>query len=334
MIKIEHLAMKQALAISVFIFCGAHAIAQKIIERYTPQKDSLSIGFEKDEFLPGNDKGYTLILPGDTPAENIAGVLISLEDKRFDLRSNPAQQIYPEATARHFAVVYLSTGIPLDLFFSASSPAYVDTTLKTLFLTYGLPNKNIFFLGVNLSGHRVLKYIEYSKQGNTEFIPDIKGIVLCDGVLDWVRQWYEGKKGIRDNFVQSSVFEGKLVTHLLEKNLDGTPKTRLERYLDFSPYSYFDETDRHIKYFKDYPTRAYTEPATFYWLNQARKTTFDTNFPDMVGFINDLKLAGNTRSELIIFNQDQHTPAKRNPNYTWGLVDKKELMDWIAALAK
>lgn len=326
--------MKNIFAVWLFIVCQGHAIAQKIVEQYTPQTDSLRIGVKRGDLLPGNEKGYTLILPDDRPAGDIAGILISLEDKHVNLRSNLAAQIYPEATARHFAVLYVSTGIPLDLFFSPKSLAYVDTTLKTVFTKYGLPNKNIFFLGVNLSGHRVLKYIEYFKKGRSEFIPDTRGIVLCDGVLDWVRQWYECKKGIRDNFVQSSVFEGQLITYLLEKNLDGTPKTRLETYLDFSLYSYFDETDRHIKYFKDYPVRAYTEPATMYWINQARKTTFDTNFPDIVGFINEMKLAGNTRSELVIFSQDQHPSDRRNPDYTWGLVDKKELMDWITVQAK
>ena len=98
--------------------------------------------------------------------------------------------------------------------------------------------------------------------------------------------------------------------------------------------SYFDETDRHIKYFKDYAIRAYTEPATHYWLDAKRKTTFDTNFPDMVGIINELKLAGNTKSELIVFNQDKSNIDKRNPNYTWGLVDKTELISWISSQIK
>jgi hypothetical protein len=157
---------------------------------------------------------------------------------------------------------------------------------------------------------------------------------LCDSVLDWVRQWYEAKKGTRDNFAESSVFEGKLTTYLLEKNLHGTPKNNLEKYLDFSSYSYFDERDRHIKYFKEYAVRAYTEPATHYWMNARRKTTFDTNFPDMVGIINDLKLSANRKSELIVFNQDQTNMDQRNPNYTRGLVDKAELINWILAQTK
>ena len=304
---------------------------QNIIEKYVSQNDSLKVGAGKDDILLYTKKGYTLILP-DT-ANNISGILISLEDKKFDLYNNPSQQIYHEAITKNFAVLYISSGIPVDLFFSAKSLIYIDTVIKNVFSSYNLSNKNIFFLGVNLSGHRALKYIEFCRQQKSQFNPDIKGIVLCDGVLDWVRQWYEGKKAIRDNFAEGSVSEGKLVTYLLEKNLGGTPANNLEKYLDFSPYSYFDERSRHIKYFKDYAIRAYTEPATHYWLNVKRKTTFDTNFPDMVGMINEIKLQGN-KSELIVFNQDEKNMDRRNPNYTWELVDKTELMNWIICETK
>lgn len=324
--------MKILIAFLLFFFLVVQTRGQKIIEKYNTQRDSLRIGVRKDDFLPYNDKGYTLVLP--ETATNIKGVLISFEDAKFDLQSNPTKQIYHEATTKNFAVLYLSTGIPVDIFFSAKSLVYVDTVMKNVFAKYNLPNKNIFFLGVNLSGHRALKYIEFCRQKKSKFNPDTNGIVLCDGVLDWVRQWYEGKKGIRDNFAESSIFEGRLVTYLLEKNLGGTPKNNLEKYLDFSTYSYFDEANRHIKYFKDYAVRAYTEPATHYWLDTKRKTTFDTNFPDMVGVINELKLAGNTKSELIVFNQDKNNLDKRNPNYTWSLVDKTELMNWITSQTK
>jgi hypothetical protein len=324
--------MKILIVFLLLFFSAGQTSGQKIIEQYTFLNDSLRVGFGQHDFLPYNHKGYTIILPDK--ASNINGVLISFEDKKFDLQDNRTQQIYHEATDKNIAVLYVSTGIPVDLFFSEKSFVYVDSTIKTVFAKYNLPNKNIFFLGVDLSGHRALKYLEFCKQGKSIFNPNTKGIVLCDGVLDWVRQWYEGKKGIRDNFVQSSVLEGKLVTYLLEKNLGATPKNNLEKYLDFSTYSYFDETDRHIKYFKDFAVRIYTEPATYYWLGVKGKTTFDTNFPDMVGIMNELKLAGNAKSELIVFNQDKSNMAKRNPSYTWGLVDKTELMDWIIAQGK
>jgi hypothetical protein len=320
--------MKKVLAIfSLFLVFHTHLNGQKIYETYTKTNDSLRIGNGKTDFLPYTNKGYTLVLPDST--KTVSGVIVSLEEDKFDLTNRPKQQIHPYASAKGFAVLYISTGIPADFYFSQHSLSYVDTTLLNTFKKFKLPNRNIFFLGVSLSGHRALKYIEYMKTGKSKFRPQIKGVVLCDSVLDWVRQWYEEKKAVKDNFAPSAVFSGKLVTYLFEKHLKGTPKNNLEAYLKFSPYSYFDEKNRNLQHFTDLTIRAYTEPATFYWMNERRKGVFDTNFPDMVGIINELKLLGNVKNELIAFNQEININDQRNPYYTWSMVDKSELLDWM-----
>ena len=54
---------------SLVSLCG-----QKIYENYTKQDDSLRIGHDQKDFLPFNDKGYTLILPDTTNI--ISGVII------------------------------------------------------------------------------------------------------------------------------------------------------------------------------------------------------------------------------------------------------------------
>lgn len=325
--------MMKALIFFILILCLSVTLyGQKIYESYIKQNDSLRIGNGKTDFLPFNDKGYTLILPDTTTM--IKGVIISLEDEKFNLVDNPKQQIYKEANLKNLAVLYVSTGIPVDFYFSEKSLSFIDTTILNVFKKYNLSNKNIFFLGVSLSGHRALKYVEYFKTEKSKFKPDIKGIILCDGVLDWARQWYEERKGLKDNFAPSAVFSGKLITYLFEKNLKGTPKNNLNAYLDFSTYSYFDEKNRHLKYFSDLTIRAYTEPATYYWMDERRKGVFDTNFPDMVGIINELKLIGNQKNELIVFNQDKENKDRRNPYYTWTLVDKTELTNWMIGLTR
>lgn len=311
--------------ITLVVLC--HGVcAQRLHTSYVRRADSIRIGTGARDFLPGNHKGYTLILPDST--QKVQGVLISLEDDRFDL-DNPKQQIHPEATQKGLVVLYISTGVPVDLFFNNASLHYVDTTLAHLFSQYALTGKPVWFLGVGLAGHRALRYILHHRKTTLRDRLPIRGAVLCETVLDWVRQWYEEKKGVRDNFAPSAVFEGKMITYLLEKHLRGTPKNRLEAYLAFSPYSYFDERNRNLAVYKDLAIRAYSEPATYYWMEERRKGMLDTNFPDMVGVINELKLAGNQRSELILFHQDKANKDRRNPFYTWSLVNKVELVEWI-----
>ncbi|MBI3235007.1 MAG: hypothetical protein HYZ42_13395, partial [Bacteroidetes bacterium] len=160
--------MKRLISYFLLLNLSVTLYGQKIYESYIKQNDSLRIGNGKTDFLPFNDKGYTLILP-DSANNNITGTIISLEDEKFDLVNNPKQQISKEANLKKLAVLYISTGIPVDFYFSEKSLSFIDTTILSVFKKYKIPNKNIFFLGVSLSGHRALKYIEYFKTGKSKF---------------------------------------------------------------------------------------------------------------------------------------------------------------------
>ena len=64
---------------------------QQIVEAYSKaKKDSLRIGKLDTDFLKFIEKGYTLALPDK---EKINGVIIFLEDSKFDNKNNSANQI-------------------------------------------------------------------------------------------------------------------------------------------------------------------------------------------------------------------------------------------------
>lgn len=304
------------------------SFSQKMVEYYEPVKnDSIRIGKLDSDFLKYIEKGYTLAKPEDE--KNISGVIVFLEDSGFENKNTSAKQIYSQANKAGFAVLSVSTEIPLDFFFSDSSIIDAHKTIKNAFEKNYLPNKNVFLIGVGLSGHRTLKYVEYIKKNQPKFSLNISGLIICDAPLDWVRQYNEGNRDRRINFEEGAVWEGTFSNYVLENNLNGTPKSNLESYLDFSTYSYSDETDRHIKYFQEFPIRTYIEIAIEYWLEKKRKTTIDNNAPDMVGLIAQMKLAENENAELkIIYPQDSKT-EKKNTAATWISVDKDELMEWI-----
>lgn len=306
-----------------------HVFGQTIVEHYFEKaNDSLRIGQGENDFFPYIQKGYTLALPDQ---KDILGTIIFLEGSKFDAKNKSAKQIYKEANNARFAVLSVSTEIPLDFYFSEKSSLVVHEILESVFNEYNLPRNNIFLFGVGLSGHRAMKYVEFLKRNDLKFMINVSGIVLCDSALDWVRQYNEGARDVRINYSEGSVWEGRLTTFLLNQNLNGTPKSNLDNYLNFSTYSYFDEKARHISFYKDLSIRAYMQVAIEYWLEEKRKTPFDNNGPDMVGLIAELKLAGNTSAELkVIYPEDSKSDVK-NVFGTWLSVDKKELMDWVVS---
>jgi hypothetical protein len=325
--------MKKLSLITLVLFLLGHVYAQKIYQEYSPVKDSLRYGYGKNDVFPGGSKGFTLILPD--AGKEIMGTVLMLDDNRVDL--SDTSNIHQPANARGFAALYISTGIPVDLYFSENSLAYVDSLAGEVFSRYHLPNRNIFLVGAMVSGHRALKYIEYCKKGRSVFRPSIKGVVLSESAIDWVRQWYECQKQVRDHLSATGFFEGNLITYLFSQNIRATPANDIQKIIDFSPYSYFDTKMEKSKLYKDLAIRAYTYADIRYWFSAQGKGIYDSNYPDMSGFVNEQVLAGNKHASLIAFSSNLSDPLKndmRRQSSTWKLIDKNELVEWMVEMSR
>jgi hypothetical protein len=240
--------------------------------------------------------------------------------------------MYKQASKNGFAVLSVSTELPFDFYFFKTSAVETHRIIREVFREHGLPNANIFFIGVALSGHRAMKHIATMKEEGFDPLLNIKGIVLCNSKLDWAMEWYKYDREKRNN--RNDLREPTFANYMLETNLKGTPKTNAEAYYEFSTYSYFDETKRNVKHYTGYPVRAYIEPAITYWLERHLKTMYDNNSPDAVGLLAELELAGNTATDLVVFGCEERRNEVKNAHSLWTKVDKRELMRWIKAQAE
>jgi hypothetical protein len=330
--------MKILISLLLLFNLSVQIEGQQVFQQYIKLSGRLRYGNGRDKFFPFGYRGYTLILPNKNNPP--FGTIIMLDDNKIDLNDSTKGQyihIDREANAKGFAVLYISTGIPVDLYFSKASLIYVDTAMKHIFKQFHLPNGNIFLLGAMVSGHRALKYIEYCKKGLSVFNPNITGVVLVESAIDWVRQWYECQKQVRDSSTAEKYFEGNFITYLFKENLKTTPLTKIDAFINFSPYSYFDTKMRKTKIYRDLSIRAYTFADTRYWFSAQGYGVYDSNYPDMSGFINEQKMAGNKKAELIVFHSNPDDPPKselQRQSATWGLVDKPELINWMVGEAK
>jgi hypothetical protein len=235
--------------------------------------------------------------------------------------------MYKQASKNNFAVLSVSTEIPLDFYFSKSSMNSTHHLIQEVFHNQNLPNENIFFLGASLVGHRALKYIEFIKKGDYDSQLNIKGVVICDFTLDWTRKWQQHKRDIKINRID--LWEPIFMNYMLETYLKGTPKTVPDNYNNFSSYSYSDEHNEHVKVYKNYAVRAYIEPKIKYRLKKYFRTLYENNSTDIVGFLAELELAGNKNTELIVLHPSYNASQERNTQTTWDEINKDELMDWI-----
>jgi hypothetical protein len=255
------------------------------------------------------------------------GVLIFLEDSKYDQKNFSSKQLYSQASKHQFAILSVSTEIPLDFYFSKSSINSTHNLIQDVFNKYNLPNENIFFLGASLVGHRAMKYIEFTKKENYNFQVNIKGVVICDFTLDWTRKWQQHKRDIKINRI--NLWEPIFMNYMLETYLQGTPKTAPNNYQNFSSYSYSDEKNENVEIYKNFAIRAYIDPKIKYRLKKYFRTLYENNATDIVGFLAELELLGNENTELIILQPDYNEFQERNTQTTWNEINKEELMDWI-----
>ena len=320
MIKFVKLSLLLLLSLICF-----NVNSQQVIEAYRPLKtDSIRTGIGKQDFMPFINSGYTLMLP---EAESIKGVLILLEDSQLDQKNRSAKQLYSLANEQDLAVLSVSTQTPLDFYFTEASQLEAHHLIEQAFNRHKLPNQNIFFLGASLVGHRAMRYIKFVRERDLKFQPNIKGIVMCNFTLDFTRKWHQHQRDLRIKRID--LWEPTFINYMLETNLQGTPETNPEAYFDFSAYSYTDPTNRNIKFYTDLGIRAYIEPAIKYKLTKQLRTLYENNATDMVGFLAEQELAGNTNTELIVLQPEDNPSSNRNTQSTWDALDKKELMQWI-----
>lgn len=206
----------------------------------------------------------------------------------------------------------------------------IDNMIGAVIKIYKIPKQKIVIGGMSVAGTGAIRYAEYcfsnkSKQG----IKPI-GVFGVDPPLDYQRLYYEAKNSIKRNFSRDAVDEGKLITKLLTNNLKGTPETNIKSYQANSPFCYSATNGGNTYLLNNLAVRVYTEPDINWWIDNRRKDFYDINAIDNAALINQLKLNGNSKANLITTNY-KGVNLEGHP-HSWSIVDEDELLIWCNEL--
>lgn len=84
----------------------------------------------------------------------------------------------------------------------------------------------------------------------------------------------------------------------------------------------------------DIPLRYYIEPAEQWWPDSHQTDVLGLNILDATAFVNDLRLLGNDKAELIVTSGRGYRNGGRTYHpHSWTIVDEAELIDRIVASA-
>jgi hypothetical protein len=274
-------------------------------------------------------RGYTLIEPaGDAPRE---GVVLLLDARPFDAESfefTPGT-LDAEATARGLAVLHVTTGNPLDFLFEDTAVREVAERVLAILKEHGLERIPVFLAGLSLGGTRALRLAKIVRSDPSGWDLPIAAVAIADAPLDMVRLWHAELRAAEAGFHPAAADEGRWVTYLLETQLGGSPASARARYVEYSPYVFGEADGGNALHLRNLPLRAYHEPDVDWWIEHRRKSYYSMNSLDLAGLVNQLRLLGNDRAELITSHGARSGYAEGASPHTWSIVDNADLVEWF-----
>lgn len=303
--------------------------AQRIIESYDRIEGFLRIGPEPSRMVPMTERGHTLIVPGT--ASPARGVVVLIDSRRFASESFEPKpgELETEALARNVAVLHITTGNPLDFLFDETVTQDVADRLGMILQESGLGDAHVFLAGLSLGGTRALKLAEFLRANRDRHRVQAAAVAIVDAPLDMVRLWEAERRAAELGFHPAAADEGHWVTYLLETHLGGTPTEARTRYVEYSPFVYSAEHGGNAIYLQDVPGRAYHEPDVNWWIENRRKSYYSMNSLDQAALINQLRILGNDRAELVSTHNRRQSYSEGASPHTWSIVDNAELVEWF-----
>ncbi|WP_282126955.1 hypothetical protein [Marinifilum flexuosum] len=297
----------------------------RVVESYVQLEGKQVLSENESVSIPLSKQGYTLHLPDSSSVATLVFFSGSALDTTAII---PEFSIIEPALKKQMAVIFVSTGKPIDFFFTDKDISIADKILGHALNKHKLSDKPVFLGGMSLAGTMALRYCEYCFSNKSEFNIWPKAVAICDSPLDMVRMWHEQEQALLNNFHPNAVGEARWVLHFLKENLGGSPKEAMESYIEYSPFVYNDKNRTKIELFKKLAIRIYHEPDIEWWIKNRAKDYNTINSIDLAGFYNHLRQAGNMEAELITTYNKREGYEKNSSPHTWTIVDNADLINW------
>lgn len=310
--------------LNFFLFIVPSCILAQSVEIHL-EANFGNIALTDDFQIPKAGSGYSVWLPVQKPA----GAIVFFHDEP-DGSANIS--IIPLAREKQLAVLFISTENRLEFLFTADKMREVEKYIHEACVRYAIPENNLLFTGMSLEGTRALKMAVFASSADSKYHIKPKAVAICDAPLDMVRFWTETDKAWRMNLNETSANEGKWVSQYLAENLGGKPDEVLPAYVNYSPFCYSATNGGNARYLLDIAVRAYTEPDVHWWIDNRAKDYYSMNAIDAAALINQLRISGNRKAELITTENKGYRPDGSRHPHSWSIVDERELLDWFLHL--
>jgi hypothetical protein len=177
-------------------------------------------------------------------------------------------------------------------------------------------------------GTIALRYAELSNQQPGNYPIQPKAVFNVDGPVDLVGLYKSSQRDIKKNNGGWWLYECQMIIERLKKEL-GDPSADLSKYRAVSPLMREDKDSVNEMSLANIAVRTYHDVDAGWFINNRKRSLYETNLLDGSEFINRLFASGNTRAEFIGSKiPGQRSNGQRHP-HSWNIVEEIELVQWI-----
>lgn len=204
----------------------------------------------------------------------------------------------------------------------------LEKLIPEIIKLYHIPEGKFIIGGQSLGGHRALLYTELAYKLNTKKIIKPSAVFGVDPPLNMKRLWNSFIYGVRANFSETSVGEGKEMLRRFKIMYGGSPSQKPKKYEEVSSFYPEAKDGGNAKYLKAIPVRLYCDP-DINWIIENRRGSYETmNAMDLSACISQLKLLGNKNAEFVnCLGKGFKPDGSRHPHY-FSMLDSDEFISW------
>ena len=227
-----------------------------------------------------------------------------------------------------------------SLHFEEETWVFLETVVAKIFNSHQIPHENLIIGGFSSGGAAAAMFTELVLSNEIASIMP-KALFLIDSPIDNERLALNELKACINNNLDIQAHKNTHVSAYFVarfQEIFGVDYLNNPEFYKYSPYVRSDTSYANIKPLVKIPVRFYSEP-DFEFFFERDGTGFNPNLMNVLDgspFINDLKILGKRRAELILSKNKGYRKSQNNKRHphSISIVDSEEFLEWIAEIIK
>jgi pimeloyl-ACP methyl ester carboxylesterase len=236
-------------------------------------------------------------------------------------------KIHNVAWANDILTVCVPTG--LRLFADQSMITLLNRVCGEVIKKYQIRNDRFVIGGMSSGGTIALRYAELCRERPSEYPIVPKMVFDVDSPIDLLGLYRSSRRDTLKNLPNAWWnYESNMILDKFRSEL-GDSTGELQHYRAASPFLRDLNQPGNESFLKDLAVRSYHDVDVNWYIQNRRRSLYETNMLDASELINRLQIMNNSRADFISSRiTGRRSNGQRHP-HSWNIVDEIDLIQWI-----